>query len=250
MSNPFSQDENVENIENVETEEKTDETVEQVETDENSELQKKYDELNNQYLRLAADFDNYRKRQAQERESLLKYGAENTLKKIIDVLDNFDRGSKAIESVEDCENVEEQKYDTLNQQYIRLAADFDNYRKRQEHEREELLKFGTENALKKMLEVLDNFERGKKALENVEDCEKVKESFNLVHKQLLDVLSKVGLETIDAEGKEFDPNFHEAVMRTPTSEYGENTVIAELQKGYKLEDRVLRPSLVNVATAE
>lgn len=182
MSNPFSQDENVENIENIETEEKTDETVEQVETDENSELQKKYDELNNQYLRLAADFDNYRKRQAQERESLLKYGAENTLKKIIDVLDNFDRGSKAIESVE--------------------------------------------------------------------DCEKVKESFNLVHKQLLDVLSKVGLETIDAEGKEFDPNFHEAVMRTPTSEYEENTVIAELQKGYKLEDRVLRPTLVNVATAE
>lgn len=182
MSNPFSQDENVENIENIETEENTEETVEQVETDENSELQKKYDELNNQYLRLAADFDNYRKRQAQERESLLKYGAENTLKKIIDVLDNFDRGSKAIESVE--------------------------------------------------------------------DCEKVKESFNLVHKQLLDVLSKVGLETIDAEGKEFDPNFHEAVMRTPTSEYEENTVIAELQKGYKLEDRVLRPTLVNVATAE
>ena len=78
----------------------------------------------------------------------------------------------------------QKKYDALNQQYIRLAADFDNYRKRQEHEREELLKFGTENALKKMIEVLDNFERGKKALENVEDCEKCKESFNLIHKEL------------------------------------------------------------------
>ena len=185
MSNPFSQDENIENkdaVENAENIETVEDSAEKVEADENSELQKKYDELNNQYLRLAADFDNYRKRQAQERESLLKYGAENTLKKIIDVLDNFDRGSKAIETVE--------------------------------------------------------------------DCEKVKESFNLVHKQLLDVLTKAGLETIDAEGKEFDPNFHEAVMRTPTSEYEENTVIAELQKGYKLEDRVLRPSLVNVATAE
>ena len=91
----------------------------------------------------------------------------------------------------------QKKYDALNQQYVRLAADFDNYRKRQEHEREELLKFGTENALKKMIEVLDNFERGQKALENVEDCEKVKESFNLVHKQVIDALTKLGLETIE-----------------------------------------------------
>ena len=193
MSNPFNKNEEnieknveeineaVENTENKEQEEISN-TTEETSTNENEELQKKYDELNNQYIRLAADFDNYRKRQAQERESLLKYGAENTLKKIIEVLDNFDRGAKANETIE--------------------------------------------------------------------DCEKVKESFNLVHKQLLDVLAKAGLETIEAEGKEFDPNFHEAVMQTPTSDYPEHTIIAELQKGYKLEDRVLRPSLVNVATAE
>ena len=66
----------------------------------------------------------------------------------------------------------QQEYDKLNQQYIRLAADFDNYRKRQEAERENLIKYGTENALKSMLEVLDNFERGQKALETVEDCVK------------------------------------------------------------------------------
>ena len=148
------------------------------------------------------------------------------------------------------DNELQKKYDELNSQYIRLAADFDNYRKRQAQERESLLKYGAENTLKKIIEVLDNFERGAKANETVEDCEKVKESFNLVHKQLLEVLSKAGLETIEAEGKEFDPNFHEAVMQTPTSEYPEHTIINELQKGYKLEDRVLRPSLVNVATAE
>ena len=148
------------------------------------------------------------------------------------------------------DNELQKKYDELNSQYIRLAADFDNYRKRQAQERESLLKYGAENTLKKIIEVLDNFERGAKANETVEDCEKVKESFNLVHKQLLEVLSKVGLEIIEAEGKEFDPNFHEAVMQTPTSEYPEHTIINELQKGYKLEDRVLRPSLVNVATAE
>ena len=144
----------------------------------------------------------------------------------------------------------QQKYDTLNQQYLRLAADFENYRKRQEHEREDLLKFGTENALKKMLEVLDNFERGKKALEKVEDCVKVKESFDLVHKQTVETLKKLGLEEIETEGKEFDPNFHDAVMQTPTSEHPEHTVINELQKGYKMGDKVLRPALVNVATSQ
>ncbi len=141
-------------------------------------------------------------------------------------------------------------YDKLNQQYVRLAADFDNFRKRQEQERENLIKYGTEAALKKMIEVLDNFERGQKALENVDDCEKVKESFNLVHKQVYEALSKLGLEEIKAVGEEFDPNFHEAVMQTPTSEHPEHTVINELQKGYKLGDKVLRPTLVNVATAE
>ena len=95
---------------------------------------------------------------------------------------------------------------------------------------------------------MDNFERGEKALADVEDCQQVKDSFNLVHKQVIETLTKLGLETIEAEGKEFDPNFHDAVMQTPTNEHPENTIINELQKGYKLGDKVLRPSLVNVAT--
>ena len=139
-------------------------------------------------------------------------------------------------------------YEKLNNQYLRLAADFENYRKRQEAERESLLRFGTENALTKMIEVLDNFERAEKALENIEDCKQYKDSFELLHKQVVDTLTKLGMEPIDAAGKAFDPNFHDAVMQTPTNEYPEHTVIAELQKGYKLGDKVLRPSLVNVAT--
>ncbi len=147
-------------------------------------------------------------------------------------------------------NPYQEKYEQLNNQYIRLAADFDNYRKRQEQEREALLKYGAENTLKKMLEVLDNFERGLKAIATVEDCEKVKECYNLAYKNFTDVLTKAGLETIPAEGEIFDPNFHEAVMQTPTNEKPEHTIIAELQKGYKLGDKVLRPTLVNVATQE
>ena len=141
-------------------------------------------------------------------------------------------------------------YENLNNQYMRLAADFENFRKRQETERENLLRFGLENAMTKLLEVLDNFERAQKSLENTDDIEKYKECFDLLNKQTVETLTKLGLETINAQGQEFDPNFHDAVMQTPTSEYPEHTVIAELQKGYKLGDKVLRPSLVNVATAE
>ena len=144
----------------------------------------------------------------------------------------------------------QEKYDNFNNQYIRLAADFDNYRKRHEQEKEALLKYGAEKTLQKMIEVLDHFERGLKAIETVDDCEKVKECYNLAYKNFTDVLTKAGLETIKAEGEEFDPNFHEAVMQTPTSDKPEHTIVAELQKGYKLGDKVLRPTLVNVAVAE
>ncbi len=142
------------------------------------------------------------------------------------------------------------KYDELNNKYIRLAADFENFRKRQAQEREDLLKYGAVNTLKQLIEVLDNFDRGQKAVENIEDCQKVKDSFNIVMKQMKDTLTKLGLEVIETEGKEFDPNFHEAVMQTPTSEHPEGTIINELQKGYKVGDKVLRASLVNVASAE
>ena len=144
----------------------------------------------------------------------------------------------------------QEKYEQLNNQYIRLAADFDNFRKRQEQERESLLKYGAENTVKKLIDVLDNFDRGLKAIESVEDCDKVKECYNLAYKNFNDVMSKIGLEVIKAEGEVFDPNLHEAVMQTPTNEKPEHTIIAELQKGYKLGDKVLRPALVNVATPE
>ena len=143
-----------------------------------------------------------------------------------------------------------EKYEQLNNQYVRLAADFDNYRKRQAQERENLLKYGAEETLKKLIEVLDNFDRAQKAIENIEDCTQVKDSFNLVCNQMKDTLKKLGLEVIETEGKEFDPNFHEAVMQTPTNEHEEGTIITELQKGYKIGDKVLRAALVNVAAAE
>ncbi len=174
----------------------------------------------------------------------------NPFKKDIEINEESEKTEEVQQKNEDTESHLQEEYDKLNQQYIRLAADFDNYRKRQEQERESLLKYGTENALKKMIDILDNFDRGAKALENVEDCKQVKDSFNLIHKQVFETLQKLGLEEIEAEGKEFDPNFHDAVMQTPTSEHPEHTIINVMQKGYKMGDKVIRPALVNVATVE
>lgn len=147
-------------------------------------------------------------------------------------------------------NKQKEAYEKLNNQYLRLAADFDNYRKRQESEREALIKYGMEQALKKMIEVADNFTRAEKAMEKIEDCEKAKESFYVLHKQFKDSLDKLGLEEIKAEGETFDPNIHEAVMQVPTDEHPEDTVIQEMQKGYKYGEKVLRPAMVSVSVSK
>ena len=163
---------------------------------------------------------------------------------------------EAVEEAKESENENyvsdklQEDFDNLNNQYLRLAADFDNYRKRQAQERESLIAYGAQDAMKKLIEVLDNFDRAKQSIDNSEDIRQVKDSFNVLYNQMFENLSKLGLEVIEAQGKEFDPNFHEAVMQTPSNECPENHVIMELQKGYKLGDKVLRPTLVNVATGE
>ena len=150
---------------------------------------------------------------------------------------------------DECEKLRAELAD-LNNKYIRMAADFDNYRKRQAQERESLLKYGAAETMTKLLAVLDTFERAKEALKDIDDAKSVKESYEVAFKQLLDTLKKAGLETIDALGAEFDPNLHEAIAQTPTNEHPDNTVISQMQTGYKLGDRVLRPALVNVALNE
>lgn len=140
--------------------------------------------------------------------------------------------------------------ESYKNQYLRMAADFDNYRKRQAEEREALVKYAAEDTLKKLLPVLDTFDRAKKSVVELSDADKVKESFEVVYKQFADTLDKIGVQKIETAGNEFDPQYHEAVMQTPTSEHSENVIINELQSGYKLGDRVIRPALVNVAVSE
>ena len=142
------------------------------------------------------------------------------------------------------------KYEDLNNKYLRLAADFDNFRKRTIQEKEELSKYASCEVLKKLTTVLDTFDRAQEHLKDIDNCQTVKESYDVAVKQLVETLKKCGMEEIEALGKAFNPNEHEAITQVPTSEFEPDTVAFVAQKGYKMGDRVIRPALVGVAKKE
>lgn len=139
--------------------------------------------------------------------------------------------------------------DKLIQDHIdrvkRLQADFDNFRRRTRQEKEELSGFVIQNLIKELLPLLDNFERALAADTSV-DHSSFKNGIDMIYKQLFSILEKNGLETIQAVGEKFDPNFHEAVMRVADDTKEDDTVAEELQRGYLVSGRVVRPSMVKV----
>lgn len=136
----------------------------------------------------------------------------------------------------------------LNNQYMRIAADFENFRRRTQREREELETQIKCNTVKELLPVVDNFERARSQIKpQTEGESNIHKSYQGVYKDMVDRLKKVGVAPMRAQGQEFDPNLHEAVMREPTSEYPEGTVVDELMRGYMLDDKVLRHAMVKVA---
>ena len=133
-------------------------------------------------------------------------------------------------------------------QYMRIAADFENYRKRTQKEKEELEQQVKRNTITELLSVVDNFERARAHLKPQNEGEMtIHKSYQGVYKQLVDSLKRLGVSPMRPEGEPFDPNLHEAVMREPTDEYSEGTVLEELVRGYYLGDRVLRHAMVKVA---
>lgn len=129
---------------------------------------------------------------------------------------------------------------------LRLQADFDNFRRRSAKEREEISAVVTQNFCKDMLPLLDNFERAMAA--ETKDVEAFQKGVEMIFTQLQEVLKKNGLEQIEAVGQKFDPNFHQAVMRVEDPEKEDDTVAQELQKGYMVKGRVIRPSMVQVVS--
>lgn len=133
--------------------------------------------------------------------------------------------------------------------YLRAIADFDNYRKRQREEIARRVNLAREELLLKILPIVDNFERAVQAAEAQHNYDSLVEGVNLTLRQMKEMLAREGVEPIEAVGREFNPELHEAMMRVETDEYPENTIVEELEKGYTIDGRVLRPSRVKVAAS-
>jgi len=131
--------------------------------------------------------------------------------------------------------------------YLRTVAESQNFRRRMEEQKAEERRFANRELVLGLLGVMDNFERALAAAEESASFESLIGGVRLTMRQMQDFLSKQGVAPIEALGKEFDPNYHEAVMRVEDSEHPDNTVVEELQRGYVMHDRVLRPSMVKVA---
>lgn len=207
------------------------EEKENIDLKENAEAENKEDaELNeNQKDEAAADNDS-------ETEKTEKKGVrlELSREELIEEVREKNEKIKAMDA----------EIDDLLSRLQRLQADFVNYRKRSEKEKAEMTTRGKVQLCGSLLPVLDNFERALKAEDKENDFYK---GVEMIYNQLLKSFAEEGIEEIIAEGEEFNPEYHEAIMRVETPEYEEDTVIEVVQKGFILEDRVIRPAMVKVA---
>ncbi len=158
---------------------------------------------------------------------------------------------KTEEESSDCQTeleAAQARIEEQNDQYLRLRAEFDNFRRRTQKEKEDFYKYAAESLLLELLPVLDNFQRAMEAKEAEPD--KFAAGIEMIYRQMLEVLEKEGLKSIEALGVEFDPQKHEAVMQQPVSdEYSDNMISQELRRGYTLKEKVIRPAMVAVAKA-
>lgn len=178
-----------------------------------------------------------------EKQELKKM--EEAVKEANEIEENTeDISKKDIEAVLDSKNKE---IEELKNQVLRIRAEFDNFRKRNEAQKQEFIKYAHEEVVLGILPILDSFDRALE--ENIKEehsTKEIVEGMALISKQLLDSLAKFGVNKIEAKGKKFDPYYHEAVM-TEKSEEEPGTVIKEMQRGYMLEEKVVRHSMVIVA---
>lgn len=140
----------------------------------------------------------------------------------------------------------DEKIEELTDQVRRQMAEFDNFRKRTEKEKSQMYEIGAKSIIEKVLPVVDSFERGLAAVPEESRDDAFVDGMNKIYKQMMTMLEETGVKPIEAVGKEFDPNLHNAVMQTESGEYGSGVVAQELQKGYMYRDSVVRHSMVAV----
>ena len=144
------------------------------------------------------------------------------------------------------DNKKDEQIAELNDKLMRTMAEFDNFRKRSEREKSQMFEVGAKSIVEKILPVIDNFERGLASVPEAEKGGAFVQGMEQIYKQFMTSLESVGVTPIDAVGKEFDPNFHNAVMHAEDENFGENMVSEELQKGYMYKETVVRHSMVKV----
>jgi len=168
---------------------------------------------------------------------------EDLAREALDAVERRESGEVELSSTTE-EDALRTEVEELRDRSIRTLADFENYRKRAERERADLVKYGVGEVLQELLPIVDNLERALEAGGSIED---LKTGLELIVRQIQDLLRQRGVEAVEAVGRPFDPTVHEAVMREEDPEATEPTVTAELQRGYVLHDRLLRPAMVRVA---
>jgi len=131
---------------------------------------------------------------------------------------------------------------------LRTQADFENYKKRGAREKDEAIKFANRNLLERLVPIVDNFELGLSAARDQSEQSPIYSGMSMILKQLSDFLTESGLEPVDAVGKQFDPNLHEAIGHEPSNKVPEGHVIRQTRRGYRLKDRLLRPATVVVSS--
>ena len=165
------------------------------------------------------------------------------------IADNSEEEATPSELDEAREEIETLKKENseLKDQYLRKHADFENYRKRMTREKADSVKYGNQELLKDLIEVIDNFDRAIKSAADSQDFDSFREGISMIEQQFTGMLqSKWGLEKMECEGVEYDPNSHEALMMEESEELEVPTVLEDFQAGYKLYERVLRPAKVKV----
>lgn len=158
--------------------------------------------------------------------------------------DKEDSSEDKKSSKKDKKNKAQEIIDELNDKVMRQMAEFENFRKRSDKEKTQMYDMGAKSILEKILPVVDNFERG---LDAAADGDSFADGMKMIYKQLMTSLEEAGVKEIEAEGEEFNPDYHNAVMHVEDEELGENVVVEVLQKGYMYNDTVLRHAMVKVA---
>lgn len=172
---------------------------------------------------------------------------EKSEEEVIDKVDEIVEDPEVVEvSLDDTIAQLEKEVDTWKTDYYKVFADMENTKRRLQKEHQDAMKFMMQSFIEELLPVVDNFERSLNVQDASEEVQVFLKGYQMIFDQLMGILTKSGVEVIEAQGKEFDPNFHQAVMTANDENYESNIIVEELQKGYKLKDRVIRASLVKV----